>query len=118
PTATPTPAPTPTPTPVPTPEPTPPVQFFAGVPLFPGSRPVRLDLEGNEWEATYASDAPLAEVLGFYDLALPDAGWRIEARDDRRDGVVYRIERGDEEGRVRLRGRADGTEIQITVERN
>ncbi len=112
------PGPAPTPSPAPTPTPPPPLDRFGGVPVFPGSRVVHIDLEGDEWDATYVSDATLGEVRDFYDRALPDDGWRIEDRDAKAGGVDYDVRRGDDEGQVRLRARDDGTEIRIAVERD
>lgn len=112
----PTPVPSPTPTPSPTPEPTAP---FAGLPVFPGSQPVAVDLGRDTWTAAYRTEASLEEVSAFYDQALPEAGWRIDDRKAGRADVEYRVERGNDKGKVRLTRQGDGgTEIRLEVARD
>lgn len=117
----PTPAATPTPAPRPPPAATPPPAqpgSFAGLPVFPGAREVERRVEDDEARATFEAGETLAAVVDFYDRTLREAGWRIDDRKVRAEGAEYRVERGDEKGKVRLEQRGGVIRIRLEVERD
>ncbi len=105
------------------PTPAPPVasqpEPFAGLPVFPGSGLVEIDLGDKESAAIYVADSAVDTVAAFYDRALPEAGWLLRDRAVKADRVEYEVERDDAEGQVRLAALRDGrTQIRLEVQRD